>query len=158
MNKWWEKPFNWVSYAVPVIMVLIIAQVFMRYVVGRNIIVLDELQLDLFGLIIAFGLIYAALTNLNVRMDLFYAKFKPKTKKILKLVEAVVFMIPFSFFMLIHGADFTISSFKIGENSINPGGLPYIWIMKSVVPLAMFILLLVGIYQAVINCLPNKEK
>lgn len=157
MNKWWEKPFNWLSFAVPAIIALIVAQVFMRYVVGRNIIVLEELQWDLYGLIIIFGIVYTTLNDLNVRMDLFHAKFKPKTQKILKFIEALLFIIPFAIIMLIHGADFALRSFQIGENSINPGGLPYIWIMKAVIPIAMFILLLVGIYQAVVSFLPHRE-
>lgn len=158
MDKWWEKPFNWISYAVPAIIALIIVQVFMRYVVGRNIIVLEELQWDLYGLVIIFGIIYTALTDLNVRMDLFHAKFKPRTQKILKIIEGVVFIIPFSIIMLIHGVDFAWRSFQIGENSINPGGLPYIWIMKAVIPIAMFILLLVGIYQVVKNIMPDRDE
>ena len=151
MQKHWIKPFHWISAAVPIIIILIIAQVFMRYVMGSNLIVLEELQWNFYGIVIIMGVVYTALTDGNVRMDLFYARFKPGTKWILKIVEAIVFIIPFSVLMLIHGIDFAFRAYEIGESSINPGGLPYVWIMKAVIPVAMLLLCVVAIYLVVRN-------
>jgi len=47
--------------------------------------------------------------------------------------------------MLIFSASFVAYSFSIAEVSDAPGGLPYRWLIKSVLPLGMFLLLVAGI-------------
>ncbi|MDH5600372.1 MAG: C4-dicarboxylate ABC transporter, partial [Gammaproteobacteria bacterium] len=55
------------------------------------------------------------------------------------------------------GIDFTIESYKLGEGSGDPGGLPYRWFIKSVIPFAFFSIGIsgIGLILKSINTLRN---
>jgi TRAP-type mannitol/chloroaromatic compound transport system permease small subunit len=51
-------------------------------------------------------------------------------------------MLPFITLMLIFSVPFVISSFELSEISNAPGGLPFRWAIKAMLPLGFFLLAL----------------
>jgi TRAP-type mannitol/chloroaromatic compound transport system permease small subunit len=56
----------------------------------------------------------------------------------------VLFLLPFVALILVYSVPFVISSFRLGEVSQAPGGLPLRWVVKALLPLG-FLLLLVAV-------------
>jgi TRAP-type mannitol/chloroaromatic compound transport system permease small subunit len=51
--------------------------------------------------------------------------------------------------LFVHGLDFVATSIRINEASDSPLGLPYRWIIKSFVPISMFLLGLAAISRVI---------
>ena len=58
-------------------------------------------------------------------------------------------MIPFAAVILYDSIDFIEFSMRLNERSRSPGGLPARWILKSVIPLAMGLIILAAVARVV---------
>lgn len=106
---------------------------------------LQELEWHFFSATFMLGMAYALKKDGHVRVDIFYDKFSSKKKAMVNIFGTVVFLLPFIVLILIYGFNFAQNSFFLGEQSGDPGGLPYRFIIKSFVPLSGFFLLLSSI-------------
>ncbi|WP_455218083.1 TRAP transporter small permease subunit, partial [Kaarinaea lacus] len=61
------------------------------------------------------------------------------------LLGTLFLLIPFTLLVAKYGIDFTLESFELGERSGDPGGLPYRWLIKSVIPVAFSAVAISGI-------------
>lgn len=125
-----------------VLVAVIIIQVVLRKVFSNGQIALEELQWHLYATAVMFGTAYAQVTNLHVRVDLFYHKFSPRKQAIIDILGLALLAIPFVLVVILHSYDFAYESWRVNESSASPSGLPYRWIIKSIIPLSFSMLLL----------------
>ena len=128
-----------------VLVVVILVQVVMRYVFGIGLVYLEELQWHLFAVLIMFGIVYGVPTNSHIRLDVLHRNFSRKTQELIEFLGILILLLPMAYVLFYHGLDFVESSYRVGERSDSPLGLPYRWIIKSVVPVSMGLLGLAGI-------------
>ena len=83
----------------------------------------------------------------HVRVDIFYAAMTPKNRARVDLLGTLIFLIPFCVFILIISWPYVANSWKLLESSREAGGLPLVFLLKSLI-LVMPALLL---GQALIN-------
>ena len=88
------------------------------------------------------GIAYTLQRASHVRVDIFYDGFSDRMRHIVNIIGALFFILPFSLLIVYVGFDFVLISFEQMEASSDPGGLPYRFIVKSLMPLA-FVLLIV---------------
>ena len=119
---------------------LIVYDALSRYLFHSGSISLQELEWHLFDFVILFGIPYALKEGSHVRVDIFYAGFEARTKAFVDLFSLVFLILPFSFLIIYMGYDFVLQSFIQNECSSDPGGLPYRFIVKSLM-IASFTLL-----------------
>jgi TRAP-type mannitol/chloroaromatic compound transport system permease small subunit len=119
--------------------------VLMRYVFNDVSIGMQELEWHLYAAIFLLGIPYGLATGGHVRVDLFYERLSLKHKAWIDLVGCLVLLIPFSVVVAYYGVGFATEAFKLGETSGDPGGLPYRWIVKAVIPFAFFSIAISGI-------------
>ncbi len=117
---------------------IIVVQVVLRYAFGLGLVTLEELQWHLFGVLIMFGISYDLVVDRHVRLDLLHRKFSPKGREIVEILGITFLLMPMVLVAFIHGIDFTVSSFHVGESSNSPLGLPCRWLFKGVIPVSMF--------------------
>jgi TRAP-type mannitol/chloroaromatic compound transport system permease small subunit len=110
--------------------------VLMRYVFNDVSIGMQELEWHLFATVFMLGTPYAMQRDGHVRVDIFYDRWSQNKKAWLNLFGACVFVIPFVVLVSYYGYDFVLSSYDMGEGSGDPGGLPYRWIVKSLIPIS----------------------
>ena len=79
-------------------------------------------------------------TNGHVRVDIFYAEAKPRTKALVDLVGAVVFLLPFAAVLLWLSMPYAARSWAIFERSQEASGLPLVFLLKTLI--AVFALLM----------------
>lgn len=85
--------------------------------------------------------------NAHVRVDVFYRGWSRRTRAWVDAVGTLVFLMPMAGFILLSSYGFVSQSWSIGERSINPGGLPALYLLKSVIPLMAILLLSQGLVE-----------
>jgi len=80
-----------------------------------------------------------------VRVDVFYTRFSEKGKAWVNLIGTSIFLLPFCLVVFWESIGFVQSSFAVKETSPDPGGLPARYIIKSAIPIGLFLLALQGV-------------
>ncbi len=122
--------------------ILIVFDALSRYLFHAGSIALQELEWHLFDAVILLGISYALKEGAHVRVDIFYASFTPRTKAYIDIFSYLFLVMPFSVLIIYMGFDFVMQSFIQSEGSSDPGGLPYRFIVKSLMLLSFVLLLL----------------
>ena len=129
---------------------LVVYDALSRYLFHSGSIALQELEWHLFDIIILLGISYTLKEGSHVRVDIFYAQFRPKTKALVDIFSYLFFILPFSLLIIYMGYDFVLQSFMQKEGSSDPGGLPYRFIVKSVM-IFSFVLLIMQTFSELIK-------
>ncbi len=130
------------AFILALLVVLIVYDATGRYLFSEGSIAFQELEWHFFDAVILLSIAYALRNNAHVRVDIFYEKFLPKTKALINIFSFIFFVLPFSFLIIYIGIGFVEMSYLQHEASSDPGGLKYRWIVKSLMPLAFFLLTL----------------
>jgi TRAP-type mannitol/chloroaromatic compound transport system permease small subunit len=104
-----------------------------------NVISIGELQWHCFAAIALLGGVYTQSQNNHVRVDIFYSKFSKRTKLLVDTVGDSIFLIPFCIYLGLNALGLVEFSFMTNEASCEDG-LTHRWLVKSILPAAMFLL------------------
>lgn len=129
------------SWLVLVIVVLMATNVLLRYLFSYGSVWAQELEWHLLAPLILFGMSYALLHGEHVRVDVLYANFPPRKKLYVDLLSAVLSM-AISLVIIALSVKYVQQSWVVGEQSSDPGGLPYRWALKALIPLGFLFLIL----------------
>jgi len=135
------------AFILVMLTLLIVYDALGRYLFHTGSIALQELEWHLFDMVILLSISYALKEGAHVRVDIFYAGFKPRTKAWIDLFSQFCLVLPFSFLIIYMGFDFVLQSFIQHEGSSNPGGLPYRFIVKSLMLLSFSLLILQSVSE-----------
>ena len=133
VDPWLKKIGSAISIIWVVLMMIIVLNVFARYILSEGRIEFEEIQWHLYsaGFMLAIG--FCVITDSHIRVDVLHEKFKPETQTLIDLYGYLLFVLPFVVLILIYGVPFVVYSFQTGEVSASPGGLPFRWIIKSMI-------------------------
>ena len=122
----------------------------MRYFFRSGSIALQEMEWHLFAMVFLFGIAYALKDDGHVRVDVFYDRFSPRWKAIVNIAGTVLLLLPLSVLVIEGSVWYVQEAISTGEVSGDPGGLPYRWLIKLVIP-ASFVFLIVSATGFVIH-------
>jgi TRAP-type mannitol/chloroaromatic compound transport system permease small subunit len=88
----------------------------------------------------------------HVRVDIFYRDRSPRYKAWVNLLGILILLLPFSLYLLIIGWDYVFVSWSAMETSREAGGLPLVYLLKSLI-LVLPALLLVQSYSTAKACI-----
>jgi TRAP-type mannitol/chloroaromatic compound transport system permease small subunit len=121
-------------------------QLWMRAKVGPvfESVILQELEWHfhaaLFALVLGYGVIY----NSHVRIDLIRENLDFRKKAWLEFAGLTFLMMPFCALLIWFAYDYVLASYAVQEGSVSTVGLPYRWLIKSVLLIGLVIALLAG--------------
>lgn len=95
----------------------------------------------LFALVLGYGLIY----NSHVRIDLIRENLAFRKKAWLEFAGLSFLMLPFCAVVIWFALDYVQASYAVQEGSVSTVGLPYRWLIKSVLVIGLVVALLAGI-------------
>ncbi len=78
----------------------------------------------------------------HVRVDIFYREMTPRHKAIVNLAGTLVFLVPFCIFLLVVSWRYVSLAWITMEGSREAGGLPFVYLQKSLILLLPALLLL----------------
>ena len=126
-----------------VLMIFLTAYVVVsRYVFGIGILSLQELIIYFHGITFLVCAAYALNKDQHVRVDIFYRKFSKRRKKNINLLGNIFFLQPMLWVILILSFDYVSFSWSIKETSAEPGGLPFVYLYKSIILVSAVLLLM----------------
>jgi TRAP-type mannitol/chloroaromatic compound transport system permease small subunit len=138
-----------VMWANIVLIVVIILQVVLRYGFGRGLVVLEELQWHLYAIGIMFGASYSQILDNHIRVDIIHSRLSDKWKMRWDLFGIVFLLLPFIVVIFHQSLEFVAESFRLGERSDAPLGLPWRWAIKAVIPISFALLGVATISRAI---------
>jgi len=140
---------RWLGLIWLILMSVILVNVISRYVFSQGFIQLEELQWHLYSTGFLLGLSFAVTRDVHVRVDVLRDRWSETTKAWVELYGILLLLLPFVALVLYAALPFVLYSFQTSEISQAPGGLPFRWFIKSMLPLAFFLLALASIARLV---------
>jgi len=141
-----------VSWLTLVMVVLTFAIVFLRYGLNQGWIWLQESVTYIHAMVFMIAAAWAFQTDEHVRVDIFYRDRSPRYKAWVNLLGTLIFLLPFSLFLLIIGWEYVAASWAVMETSREAGGLPLVYLLKSLI-LVLPVLLLIQSYSTARACI-----
>lgn len=139
------------SYVLLLMTLNIFFDVIMRYSFHNSSVGMQEMEWHLFSVVILFGMSVALLDEAHVRVDFIYDRFHPKTKAVINIIGTIFFLMPLAILIFFGSFDYVRDSWEIGEISEDPGGLPFRWIIKGMIPLAFGFLIFSAVGYTIKN-------
>ena len=121
---------------------VIVVNVISRYLFSEGFIELEELQWHLYATGFLLGLSYALVQDAHVRVDVFRSRWSAQTKAWVEGYGLLLFLLPFVILVLISAGPFVLYAYQTAEVSQAPGGLPWRWVIKAMLPIGFALLLL----------------
>jgi len=149
LNGFVERVGSLVAWINVALVGVILASVFMRYGMNRAMVTLEELTWYLYGVGIMFGLSYGIVKNSHIRVDILHMHFSRKWQYRVEIFGLLFLLLPFVIVILHHSIGWVWDSYVINETSSSPQGLPYRWIIKSVIPLSFLLLLVASVARLI---------
>ncbi len=144
INQSIARAVRWLA----LIMVLItVAVVLMRYLFNTGAIPLQESVMYLHGLLFMLGIPYGISRDTHVRVDLIYSRLGDAHKRHVDIAGHALFLIPVSIFILITSTPYVAASWRVLEGSAEVGGIPGIFLLKSLIPIMALLLLMQGVSE-----------
>jgi TRAP-type mannitol/chloroaromatic compound transport system permease small subunit len=113
---------------------LVAVNVLLRYAFSFGSVWSQELEWHLLATVILLGMSHALQRGDNVRVDVFYAEFSPRKKYAVDLLSNLLLLVIAMLFVKLSVA-YVVQSYAIGETSADPGGIPWRWMIKAMIPL-----------------------
>lgn len=122
--------------------------VVLRYLFELGWIAMQESILYLHASLFLLGAAYTLNKDRHVRVDILYRGFTPRRKALVDLLGALFLLLPVCSFLLWISWDYVASAWALQEGSPEAGGLPLVYLLKSLIPIAALLLILQGVSQA----------
>ena len=123
-----------------------------RYVFGYNFIAVQESVLYMHATLFMLGAAYTLLVDKHVRVDVFYAKARPATRRGIDIFGHIFLLIPSMLVILYWSWPSVRNSWAILEGPISVGGIEAVFLLKSLIP-AFCILLMIQSLSLLIRLL-----
>ena len=121
--------------------------VVMRYGFNTGSIMAQEAVIYMHGCLFMLGMAYALKSGAHVRVDIFYRNFSPRTQAWVNSLGGIVFLMPLCAFIGFSSWNYVNESWLVRETSADPGGIPAVFLLKSIIPLMALNLFLQGLAE-----------
>jgi TRAP-type mannitol/chloroaromatic compound transport system permease small subunit len=107
-----------------------------------------EIQWYLFAGMVLLGAPYVLKINEHVRVDLLYSMLPERGRLWIDLLGGIFFLLPICLIMIYFTWPWFVESWRIGESSMNAGGLAR-WPVKLVLPVGFALVALQGVSEII---------
>ena len=136
---------------VPLMMVATTLVVVLRYGFDQGATALQESISYLHASVFMLGAAYTLKHGGHVRVDIFYQRFGPRARAWVDCIATLFCLFPFCGLVLWSSWDFTANAWAIKESSAEPGGIPAVFLLKTLIPLMAVTLALQGVAEFLRN-------
>ena len=136
------RPLRWLALAM---VLLTFAIVILRYALNTGGVLLQESVMYLHGAFFMLAVALGVGENTHVRVDIFYSRLTPDQQGWIDLAGHILFLLPVAGFMVWVSLPYVGNSWRILEGSAEVGGIPAVFLLKTLIPLTGVLLILQGI-------------
>lgn len=123
-----------------IMFIAVVINIVLRYLFNINYIFLQELVMYMHAFIFLFGISLCLKEDTHVRIDIFSSKLDIGYRNLIDQVGLVIFILPFCLFVIYESTAMITRSWIMLEGSSEPGGLPFVFILKSSIYLFSFLI------------------
>jgi TRAP-type mannitol/chloroaromatic compound transport system permease small subunit len=136
---------SWLTLGVVLATVIVVV---MRYALGQGLIWLQESVNWMHSLVFMLGAAYTLKADQHVRVDVFYREMSARRKAIIDLAGIALLLLPLCAYLIVESWQYVATAWRIGERSREAGGLPMLYLLKTVIPLMAVLLAIQGVSMA----------
>ena len=143
-----------VAMAFALLLVLVVmADVTMRYFLNVSYSALREMEWHLYSALFLLGGAYTLRRDAHVRVDIFYQRFSERGQAVINVLGCLFMLFPGCWLLMETSVPFVAFSWNMHEISPDPGGLPYRWFLKALIPVGFGLMGLQGVSFLIKNIL-----
>lgn len=142
LSEWSGRSVAWLTSGMVVITFTI---VLLRYLFDTGWIAMQESVTYLHALVFMVGAAYTLRHDGHVRVDIFYRRFTQRGRAWVDLGGVLLLLLPLCGFIGVVSWEYVAESWRLLEGSREAGGLPAVFLLKSVIILMPLLLGLQGI-------------
>ncbi len=140
----------WLALGMALVTTLVVV---LRYGFDIGSIAAQESVVYMHGCLFMLGTSLTLKRDSHVRVDIFYRDFSARTRAWVNSLGTVVFLMPLCLFIFFVSWGYVAEAWAILESSPEPGGLPAVFLLKTLLPLMAANLLLQGVAELLRNAL-----
>lgn len=104
-----------------------------RYLLDESAIILQESVIYMHALSFMLGIAYTLKSNDHVRVDIIYSRLSVRARLWIDLCGHCLFLLPFTLVIFYYSTPYVVASWRVLEGSSEVGGIPGIFLLKSVI-------------------------
>jgi len=143
-SEWTGNVVAWLCVPLAIV---VFYEVVSRYFFDDPTIWAYDLSYMLYGALFMLGAAFALRRGAHIRTDMLWDKFSDTTKGKIDFYAYILFFFPGMILLFTTSIDDAWHAFTIGELSEQTPWRPYLWPIKSVVPLTSLLLLIQGVSE-----------
>lgn len=128
LNEWVGRAVSWLTLGVVLVCFTVVV---LRYVFQIGFVWMQDLYVWMHGIAFTLGAAYTLRHDRHVRVDIFYRPSGARYKAWVDLIGAFVFLLPFVAVVIYYSLDYVGRSWALRESSLNVGGMPGLYWVKS---------------------------
>lgn len=140
-----------IAWLTLVMVVAVVTVVVTRYFLNVGSIALQESITYLHCAVFMLGLAYTLQQDGHVRVDIFYRQYNAKTKARVNFFGSLIFLLPLCLLLFFISWDYVAASWSIRETSAENNGLPFIYLLKTLMLIMPVMLLLQAVAEMIKN-------
>ena len=152
IDSFTQRLGNIAAWFVSFLVLLVGVIVVLRYGFSFGSIALQESILYVNAVIFIFGASYTLKTGGHVRVDVFYSRIGEKGKSFINALGALLFLMPAMILIIFTSEDYVMMSWKIFERSPESSGLPFVYLLKTLILVMAVLLSLQGLSELFKSC------
>ncbi|MBU0498977.1 MAG: TRAP transporter small permease subunit [Gammaproteobacteria bacterium] len=142
-----------VSWLTSLMVLVAFAVVVLRYAFDFGWIALQESVSYMHAAVFMLGAAFTLKHGGHVRVDVFHRGFGDKTRALVDLLGTLLLLLPVTIFIVWSSWGYVADAWRVAESSRESGGLPWVYWLKSLIPVMGGMLLLQGIANILRNFL-----
>jgi TRAP-type mannitol/chloroaromatic compound transport system permease small subunit len=147
---WLGRTVAWLCLAMVLMTSVVVT---LRYFFDSGWIWMQESVTWMHGLVFMLAAAYTLSLDEHVRVDIFYSRLNPRHRVWVDTVGVVFLLLPTCGWIFVGAWDYVWTSWSVHESSAEAGGLPGLYLLKSVILLTPLLLALEGISLVVLRWL-----
>jgi TRAP-type mannitol/chloroaromatic compound transport system permease small subunit len=148
VNRGIGAAIAWLALAMVLVTFLVVV---LRYAFDAGSIALQESVTYMHAMLFMLGAAFTLQQNGHVRVDILYQRFSRRGRAWVDLLGTLFLLVPVTVFLLLSSWDYVAESWAVLEGSREAGGIPGVWLLKTLILLMPFLLLVQGVIWVLRN-------
>lgn len=147
-SEWFGRTLAWL---IILMMLIQFAIVLLRYIFSVNSVFMQETVMYMHAAVFMLAAAYTLRHDGHVRVDIFYRKITPRRQALVNLFGILLLLMPVMVFIIAVSMGYVSNSWRILESSPDYGGIPAVFLLKSLIPLFALLMLIQSVIELVRN-------
>jgi len=142
INRSAGRAVAWLSLVMVLVTFIV---VLLRYMFDLGSIAMQESVTYMHAALFMIGASYTLQRDGHVRVDIFYQRMSRCGRAWVDLLGTLILLVPVCLFVLLSSWQYVFDSWSLAEGSPEAGGIPAVWVLKTLILLLPSLLLIQGL-------------